>query len=141
MRTWPLASRIRRLRLSWLNADGTAVELTQATWRNYVFAMWGTQPWVIHAHDDEIMLDDAASLLFAKYDLRRCGFIERLGLARLLQDARLERLRDLGCDCSDALVERFVEHEFGRLDTDGSGRIELEEFTRRGPPLDLIGSP
>ena len=46
-------------------------------------------------------------------------------LAGMLRDARLERF-----DCSPALVERYVQAEFDRLDVDGSGYIELPEFTQ-----------
>ena len=43
----------------------------------------------------------------------------------MLRDARLERF-----ECSPALVERYVQAEFDRLDTDKSGYIELTEFTK-----------
>ena len=43
----------------------------------------------------------------------------------MLRDARLERF-----ECSLALIERFVAHEFNRLDVDRSGYIERPEFTR-----------
>ena len=128
-----------KLRLSWLKADGELVELRQEAWRDYVFAMWCTQPWVVHAHDEskrggggdevEIPLDRIALSLFERYDLNRNGFIERTELWRLLKDARLERLEEFGCDVPEVMVQRFLEHEFTRLDTDASGGIELGEFT------------
>jgi hypothetical protein len=129
-----------KLRLSWLKDDGSVAELSQATWRDYIFAMWCSQPWVVHAHDVAALSDLASAdvylpltgpsqRLFDKYDVNRNKRIERPELARLLLHARLERLRELGCDCSDALVARFVEHEFARIDRDDDGTIELDEFT------------
>eukprot|EP00966_Prymnesium_polylepis_P258518 5971445-Prymnesium_polylepis.1 len=45
---WPAGA---KLQLTWLRDDGAAVELTPTLWWDYVFAMWCTQPWVLHAHD------------------------------------------------------------------------------------------
>ena len=28
------------------------VELSQTLWHDYIFSMWCTQPWVVHAHMD-----------------------------------------------------------------------------------------
>eukprot|EP00966_Prymnesium_polylepis_P303695 7015449-Prymnesium_polylepis.1 len=102
----------------------------------------------------ELQLDHTAKILFERYDINRNGVIERPELSRapahshqmcqcgldrwacgstlrspvvagMLRDARLERF-----DCSPALVERYVQAEFDRLDVDGSGYIELPEFTQ-----------
>jgi hypothetical protein len=43
----------------------------------------------------------------------------------MLRDVRLERF-----ECSPALVERYVNHEFDRMDIDSSGYIEMTEFTK-----------
>ena len=122
-----------RLRLSWLRDDGSVVELSQTLWRYFIFTNWCTQPWVVHAHtkqqareqdDVELPLHHVARILFQRYDLNRNGVIERPELSRLLRDVRLERF-----ECSPSIVQRFMDHEFDRLDHDGSGGIDLAEFT------------
>ena len=56
--------------------------------------------------------------------MNRNGRLERHELVRIIKDLNLERLQ-----CSELLIERFVEAEFCLLDTDGSGGIDLHEFT------------
>ena len=122
-----------KLHLSWLKDDGVQVELSQTSWRDFIFTMWCTQPWVVHAHatypgdaaEVGMPLHEIARTLFERYDINRNGLIERAELARLLKDVRLERFQ-----CSPALVSRFCNHEFDRLDIDGSGGIDLVEFTK-----------
>ncbi len=70
-----------------------------------------------------IHLTTTAQHLFARYDVNQNGRVERQELWRLLRDLELERLH-----CPPALVERFIEHEFQRLDTDGSQGLCLPEF-------------
>ena len=42
----------------------------------------------------------------------------------MLADLRLEHF-----DCSPRLIDRFVDRELSRLDADGSGSVDLAEFT------------
>ena len=120
--------------LSWLR-HGEPIALDLPTWREYVFAEWCEQPWVVHAHtissearsaasELAISLTKTAEHLFERYDVNHNGRVERRELARLLRDLRLERL-----DCPPELVERFIEGEFRRLDVDGSEGLELAEFS------------
>ena len=41
----------KRLRLVWLRG-GETVELSQATWREYIFTNWCDMPWAVHVHDE-----------------------------------------------------------------------------------------
>lgn len=103
-----------KLRLSWLKEDGSLVELSQATWREYIFTNWCCHPWVVHAHDEasrggsgaggggssasgsgvgggddaavDLPLTRTARLLFERYDINRNGVIELPELARLVGD-------------------------------------------------------
>lgn len=119
------------MRMTWLKDDGAQIALSQTTWRDYIFTMWCSQPWVVHVHQAgpedvvEMPLERTAWTLFERYDVNRNGVIERVELARMVKDVRLERF-----ECSPALIERFVTHEFDRLDIDGSGGIDRAEFTR-----------
>ena len=120
-----------KLRLSWLTNDGVCIELTQSNWRDYFVREWCTLPWVVHAHDADMMssgempLVDTSTALFERYDINRNGLIERAELTRMIKDIRLERF-----ECSSALIERFAAHEFDRLDLDTSGGIDFGEFTK-----------
>lgn len=66
-----------------------------------------------------------ARVLFEKYDVNRNGRLDKVELARVLCDLHLERY-----DCSPELQARFVDNQFLKLDTDGSGSMSLDEFTK-----------
>lgn len=132
-------SRKNPLRLLWLHPDGETIELDkQSTFDEYVHTMWAVQPWVIHVHDpltlhvDRIALDEKAAVLFDRYDLNGNGRVEARELTRLFQDLNLEQL-----ECSDALIQEFIEGEFLRLDKDSSGGLTLSEFTTYPQRLSL----
>jgi hypothetical protein len=83
---WPSSA---MLRLTWLRYDGVAVELSATSWREYIFTMWCTQPWVLHAHDasageSAMPLRETARLLFNMYDINRNGVIELPEFSRAL---------------------------------------------------------
>ena len=58
------------------------------------------------------------------YDINNDGRIDRVEMRRMIKDINLEDLH-----VSDALLDRFLKSEWGRIDVDNSGALCLEEFT------------
>lgn len=118
-----------KIHFAFIDADGEVVELNMETWRSFIREMWCVQPWVIHVHKNNsgegMQQYHTSKVLFDRYDVNRDGRVERHELARMLTDLRLERF-----DCSPQLIDRFVDRELQRLDSDGSGDVDLLEFTK-----------
>ena len=117
--------------LAWIGPSGEINELSQLGWSAFVAANWCALPWELHlltesarAKLQRAAVVQSAKALFRKFDVNKNGWIERRELVRLVRDLRLERLH-----IPDALVQRFIEGEFRRLDRDASGTIDLDEFT------------
>ena len=96
-------------------------------WSHYLHANWCSQPSVLHIRDSAastspIALTRTAEFLFSRYDVNSNGFIERKELARMMRDLKLEQL-----DCPTALIDRFIEGEFERLDQNGNDGVDLAE--------------
>ena len=136
----------KHLKLMWLSKQGETSEIdSQRTLDHFQDVEWCTQPWVLFAHDSRgdgggskskkgnesasssfaISLDSMAKDLFDRYDVNNNGTIDRSELRRMLVTVDE---RALGV--SVKLVERFIDAEFSRVDTDASGEIDAKEFTR-----------
>ena len=116
----------------WCTPGGQVVEISsQAGLSRLALTLWCSHPWVMHTHEsaDELavrLLAPTARRLFLKYDVNGNGRVERRELLRLLSDLQLERL-----DLPEQLIERFTEHEFARLDSDGSQGVQMREHGLR----------
>ena len=116
-----------RMSLIWLE-DGRAMEVaSQVDWTHFLHANWCSQPLVLHIRDSAastspIALTRTAEFLFLRYDVNSNGLIERKELARMMRDLKLEQL-----NCPTALIDRFIEGEFERLDQNGNDGVDLAE--------------
>ena len=120
-----------KFKLIWLNLGGESVELTsQRLFARYADTMWCSRPWELHVLPEDSMslkaiaLNETAKTLFAKYDINNNGRIDKSELLTMLKDLNLSRL-----ECSEALIQLFVQGEFDRIDFDKSEGLSLEEFT------------
>lgn len=95
---------------------------------------WCSQPWDIHVGWERgpLQVEQSARMarfLFDMYDVNGNGRIEHLELLRLHRDLRLDEL-----DCSEQLIERFVDVELARLARlpgghgDDEGGVSLPHF-------------
>ena len=99
-------------------------------------ARWCSQPWDIHVGWERgpLQVEQSARMarfLFDMYDVNGNGRIEHLELLRLHRDLRLDEL-----DCSEQLIERFVDVELARLARlpgghgDDEGGLSLPHFVQ-----------
>tara|TARA_B110000046_G_scaffold129749_1_gene136279 strand:+ start:84 stop:356 length:273 start_codon:yes stop_codon:yes gene_type:complete len=71
------------------------------------------------------MLYQQSKIIFDAYDVGNDGHIGKAELRRMLIGLRLERYVDV----SELLIDRFLDGEYERLNTDGSESLSLAEFT------------
>ena len=97
---------------------------------------WCSQPWDIHVGWERgpLQVEQSARMarfLFEMYDVNGNGMIEHLELLRLHRDLHLDEL-----DCSEQLIERFVDVELARLARlpgghgDDEGGVSLPHFVQ-----------
>eukprot|EP00966_Prymnesium_polylepis_P084027 1945411-Prymnesium_polylepis.1 len=114
----------------WLSQFGETLELkNQPDLQAMAQTEWCNHPWVLHVFPKgkksvtALSLHDTAQNIFFRYDVNRDGQIDQAELGRMMNDLDRDYI-----NTSRTLVNKFVEYEFSRLDTDSSGGLDLQEF-------------
>ena len=142
----------KRFQVFWLEPSGATVEIdTQQLYARALHTSWCALPLVLHVRDEErdnklpvvpIPLTETGRTLFRRYDVSGNGGIGKYELKRrMIADLRIDRY----IDCSELLLERWLEGEFKKIDgitqsidqavdgtsrdADRDGEISLAEFT------------
>ena len=101
-------------RLSWL------------AWLDY---MWASHPPVLHVFDNEFFIEQSFDKtqeirdIFDEYDTDKSGEISPTEMTAMIVEMDLDSL-----GVSKDEIAHFVNEEFERVDTDGSGQISFDEF-------------
>ena len=122
--------------LLWREPGGSTIELNSSQeYSLFTSTMWCQQPWCLHVRDEDSPMDKAqlcplmlyqqSKIIFDAYDVGNDGHIGKAELRRMLIGLRLERYVDV----SELLIDRFLDGEYERLNTDGSESLSLAEFT------------
>jgi len=120
-----------RFKVLWLNLGGETIELnSQRIFSKYADTMWCTRPWELHVQPEgkamvkSLALHDYTKTLFVKYDINNNKQIDKAELKKMLLELDRDKIQ-----CSEKLLEKFVDVEFPDLDKDNSGGLTLNEFT------------
>ena len=111
-----------------LNGHPTVVD-GKAALQTWLDAMWAVHPPTLHVFDDEGLLAEAQDetnkirAVFAEYDGDGNGEISLVEMTNMILEMDLHQL-----GVTKDEIANYVSDEFERVDTDGSGEIDIDEF-------------
>jgi len=122
----------KKLSFEYLSHQGTPHKICdRPSYQGWLDSMWATHPPTLHVFDHEYLLEQSLDrtqeirVIFDEYDADKSGNISQAEMTAMVVEMNLARL---GVSQDD--IANFVAAEFERVDLDGSGQIDFDEFTQ-----------